>query len=73
MSRMVGVSSYPAKKSLMGMDSPVRGEAKMRARDTRGTILQHPLWPQQVRLQLSKARDTEQRLLPFEVLHLASQ
>lgn len=48
MSRMVGVSSYPARKSLMGMDSPVRGEAKMRARDTRGTkrhhtFLQHPL------------------------------
>lgn len=60
---MVGVSSYPARKSLIGMDSPVRGEAKISARDTRGTVVyQHPFWLQQVRLQLSKARNTKQRL-----------
>lgn len=40
MSRMVGVSSYPARKSLMGMDSPVRGEAKVRAWDTGGAAVQ---------------------------------
>ncbi|KAL0627219.1 hypothetical protein AAY473_000527, partial [Plecturocebus cupreus] len=44
---MVGVSSYPARKSRIGMDSPVGGRQESAQRAS--VLLWHPVWSAAVR------------------------